>query len=248
MSDHDETVCDQVNGMMSDLLHRTANALKGDPGPHTLHSWHDLPEVAADLRAAALALPEQDGARQVTDAMVEAMTEARVRRMLPHTLLDGLRRDYPGVWAIWRTESREDLTAALGARPEQREALDEEVVDRAAEALWREHGEQRVNQQSARSMVLTMLGETHPFTPIAAPAAVPVPVVTEPARPGRWWRLVADDGRVLAESSDEEEIRGFASPGDRVERLFEYEPPEPEWRPAAALSSSAPAATEDKKR
>lgn len=34
---------------MRDILHATANVLKGDPGPLKLHSWHDLPEVAARM-------------------------------------------------------------------------------------------------------------------------------------------------------------------------------------------------------
>lgn len=32
---------------MADLLTRTANALKGDPGPLRSHDWSDLPDVAA---------------------------------------------------------------------------------------------------------------------------------------------------------------------------------------------------------
>lgn len=41
--------------------------------------------------------------------------------------------------------------------------------------------------------------------------------------PTRWWRLVSADDQLLAESSDEEEIRGFAreTPGSRVEHLYE---------------------------
>ena len=35
---------------MSDILRRTAAALKGEPDELTLHSWHDLPEVARTLR------------------------------------------------------------------------------------------------------------------------------------------------------------------------------------------------------
>jgi hypothetical protein len=42
---------DALRDRMRDLLTRTANALKGDPGPLKLHDWSDLPEVAARLRA-----------------------------------------------------------------------------------------------------------------------------------------------------------------------------------------------------
>jgi hypothetical protein len=51
-----------LNARLSDLLNRTANALKGEPRPGSLHSWHDLPEVAALMRAV----------RQAEDAVVEA--------------------------------------------------------------------------------------------------------------------------------------------------------------------------------
>ena len=42
---------EQLNGRLGDLLARTADALKGEPELDSLHSWHDLPEVAAALRA-----------------------------------------------------------------------------------------------------------------------------------------------------------------------------------------------------
>ena len=35
---------------LSGILTRTANALKGEPDELTLHSWHDLPEIAKSLR------------------------------------------------------------------------------------------------------------------------------------------------------------------------------------------------------
>lgn len=49
-------------------------------------------------------------------------------------------------------------------------------------------------------------------------------------RPGRWWRAVAPDGEVWAESSDEDDVRERARPGDRIER--EWRRAESEWRPA----------------
>jgi hypothetical protein len=36
---------------MGEILTATADALKGKPGPLSLHSWHDLAEVAANLVA-----------------------------------------------------------------------------------------------------------------------------------------------------------------------------------------------------
>lgn len=41
----------QLTDRLSFLLTGTANALKGDPGPLTLHDWSDLPAVAAGLVA-----------------------------------------------------------------------------------------------------------------------------------------------------------------------------------------------------
>lgn len=35
---------------LCDILTRTANALKGEPRPGVSHSWHDLPEIAAQMR------------------------------------------------------------------------------------------------------------------------------------------------------------------------------------------------------
>jgi hypothetical protein len=43
--------CARLRESMADKLTRTANALKGPPPPDTLHSWHDLPEVAAKALA-----------------------------------------------------------------------------------------------------------------------------------------------------------------------------------------------------
>lgn len=42
---------DDLRIRLTGILTATANALKGDPGPMRLHSWHDLAEVAANLLA-----------------------------------------------------------------------------------------------------------------------------------------------------------------------------------------------------
>lgn len=42
---------------LSDILTRTANALKGEPKPLHMHDWSDLPEVAAALKEANVRLP-----------------------------------------------------------------------------------------------------------------------------------------------------------------------------------------------
>lgn len=41
---------DKLLNRLSDILERTANALKGPPGELKIHSWHDLPEVAEQLK------------------------------------------------------------------------------------------------------------------------------------------------------------------------------------------------------
>ena len=48
-AEEDRALCDKLAG----ILTRTANVLKGDPKPLHRHSWHDLPEVARKLVAAA---------------------------------------------------------------------------------------------------------------------------------------------------------------------------------------------------
>ena len=40
----------ELNGKLGSLLERTANALKGLPGPLHMHDWSDLPDVAARIR------------------------------------------------------------------------------------------------------------------------------------------------------------------------------------------------------
>ena len=48
-AEEDRALCDKLAG----ILTLTANVLKGDPKPLHRHSWHDLPEVAQRLVAAA---------------------------------------------------------------------------------------------------------------------------------------------------------------------------------------------------
>jgi hypothetical protein len=38
--------------------------------------------------------------------------------------------------------------------------------------------------------------------------------------PTRWWRVVAEDGSLWCETSDEEEARAAMRPGDKLERLW----------------------------
>jgi len=49
---------DNLNTRLGALLNATANALKGEPEPNHLHSFHDLAEVATALRT-HLAAPDR---------------------------------------------------------------------------------------------------------------------------------------------------------------------------------------------
>lgn len=54
---------DEVLTKLSDLLRRTCDALKGPhPEPLTHHSWHNLPEVAAELVATNARLVDENAA------------------------------------------------------------------------------------------------------------------------------------------------------------------------------------------
>jgi len=64
---------DALREKMSDILRRTATALKGEPDQLTRHSWHDLPEVARTLRyevdAIAAIKEERDALRSENAAL-----------------------------------------------------------------------------------------------------------------------------------------------------------------------------------
>lgn len=42
--------------------------------------------------------------------------------------------------------------------------------------------------------------------------------------PTKWWRVLAPDGELWCETSDENEARSNVRPGDVLERLFQTEP------------------------
>lgn len=44
--------CTALNDKLADLLRGVALALKGEPGPLSRHSFHDLPELVAALKLA----------------------------------------------------------------------------------------------------------------------------------------------------------------------------------------------------
>lgn len=47
--------------------------------------------------------------------------------------------------------------------------------------------------------------------------------------PGRWWRVLAPDGSVWCETSDEQEAVAALRPGDRL--MLQWRRVETEWRP-----------------
>lgn len=65
---------------LASLLHDTANALKGEPKPLTDHSWADLPDTAANLRAlledVVRSADEQDPVHASLDPALKAAREA----------------------------------------------------------------------------------------------------------------------------------------------------------------------------
>lgn len=63
---------------LSNLLKGCANALKGDPGPLTQHSWHDLPEVAKVLVEQNEALVRENKALRDKDRQMFPFPEARL--------------------------------------------------------------------------------------------------------------------------------------------------------------------------
>ena len=71
-----------LRGRMADLLRRTANAIKGEPGPLMSHDWSDLPDVAA--RVVRGQSPENDA---LTAAV--KVTIARVRCEALHGQTNG---------------------------------------------------------------------------------------------------------------------------------------------------------------
>jgi len=43
-------IADEIMEQMASILTRSVNAIRGEPGPLHLHSWHDLPELIDGLK------------------------------------------------------------------------------------------------------------------------------------------------------------------------------------------------------
>lgn len=83
-SEREAFECHKVNQRMAGLLSRIAAAIKGDPGPHRMHSWHDLPDLAAQAMQAARATqsaqhPDDLAVDRFAAAMKEKMALARAK-------------------------------------------------------------------------------------------------------------------------------------------------------------------------
>lgn len=119
-SDDDSKLRDRL----SDLLTRTANALKGTPAPLSRHSWHDLPEVAA----AAVEDLSEIGAKSSSLSLWWAMVEAE-QELAGKTLKDNdvvLHFMGSGASHIVTVKAMRDMMLAIyGPAPEAK--ADEEV-------------------------------------------------------------------------------------------------------------------------
>ncbi len=73
-----EVESNHIRAILSDILTRTANALKGEPPELSSHSWHDLPERALSAVANEKAMAEELKLREDRIATLETeLTRAR---------------------------------------------------------------------------------------------------------------------------------------------------------------------------
>lgn len=80
--DEDTTEMDRTVMLLSGLLTRTANALKGAPGELQSHSWHDLPVLAQQLHDFADEVAS-DGCTYGDNCTAEAQSARRHGVCLP---------------------------------------------------------------------------------------------------------------------------------------------------------------------
>ena len=70
---------DELRGRLADILTRTADALKGPPGPLMRHSWHDLAEWATELRAMMREIAASDQSAETIKAWAETALKGPAR-------------------------------------------------------------------------------------------------------------------------------------------------------------------------
>lgn len=91
-----------------------------------------------------------------------------------------------------------------------------------------------MNVPSGEQVILE-LAESLASVVAALPDIAIVPVMRGDWAPGRWWRVIAPDGSLWCETSNEQEARAAVRDGDVLERLFNG-PHLREWRAAGGES------------
>lgn len=88
----------EINTRLARILTDTANALKGEPEPHVMHSWHDLAEVA---KRAVDGLKEQTDVQSVDNYLAVAQPEVNSVEELDKLPVGTVLRDRIGwIWEI----------------------------------------------------------------------------------------------------------------------------------------------------
>lgn len=117
--------------IMREILTLSVNAIRGDPEPLHLHSWHDLPELIDQLKVDLLAalLDKENAATTIT----RLQGEAKVMLILLALALDVLDTIDPD--SATEHELLEELTDAIEAVLKARPIANKSAVDLLLEAL-----------------------------------------------------------------------------------------------------------------
>ena len=116
---------------MREILDRSVNAIKGNPAPLHLHSWHDLPELIDQLKGDLLEalLDKEKAATTIT----RLHGEAKVMLILLAKALNVLYTIDPD--CATAHESLEELTEAIEAVLKARPIANKPAVDLLLDAL-----------------------------------------------------------------------------------------------------------------
>ena len=137
---------------MRGLLTDTANAIKGEPEPLKLHSWHDLPKLALDLEASTHnAWAERNDAIRERDA-----AQARVKEMEAILRAEGEEDDKLLVRAIQLRQRAEALAQERGEMVVAlREALNTLCYERSGRWFIGFHGDTDVSEEVESALTST---------------------------------------------------------------------------------------------
>ena len=109
-------IADELRERMASILTRSVNAIRGEPEPLHLHSWHDLPELIDQVKIDLLnALLDK---AKAGNTITRLHGEARVMHMLLGKALDVLYTVDPD--CATEHETLEELTDAIEAVLEAR--------------------------------------------------------------------------------------------------------------------------------